>query len=311
MAGENSDLFQALNMFKEGVSQYQTSQAVNEARSQLDQINTTEKNKDLAFQKSSIVGRDLALRLTGAGASAERVQAAVGGLVPSASAVETNASQAEMQQKNLTSEEKRAFEHNQTLRDIAGLKNTAGDAKQAAKDMNEMQTKFEKMPQVKPLLTALPTLQDASNKMHENAGKFGSTAITNLVQMGIVKASVARVTEKELAAANESPSAAAKLKKQYGLQMTGEVPTNVQDFWTKIVDQQLADSKKQLRSHVASYSQSNPKVDATALQRGLNMRHNLTDPRVQAAEAYLQANPDDADASALRAKIERINNGQE
>ncbi len=303
------DLYKALDMFSHGVQQYQTSQAVNDASQKLQDMNKQQMDEKQRLIANQQVGSELALRLTGIGASPEHIAAATSGLVPSASTTATNLAQGDMAAKSQAGEITREKMKNQNALDVERLKLSGILGKTSSKDYTDMLTKFEKMPEVTPMLKSIPILQDASQKMHENAGKFGSTAITNLVQMGVVKAAVTRVTDKELKAANESPAAKASLEKELGLQLSGEYPKNVQDFWTKIVDQQLADTQKNLRGHMDSYSRSNPKVDAEALKKGLQYRHNVVNPNqshIDALKDALAADPTNARAGEVQAKIRQL-----
>lgn len=319
------ELIQSINAFKSGVSEYQVTQAANDAQKKLADVNATVKDEGERFKQTQAIGQDLALRMTAANAAPDKISAVVQGLVPSASmAAQNTATQGVegMKTKSQMDIEKLKAEtqlqtHQMTLDAALG--------KNRVKEVADAQSKFEKLPEVQPLLKAIPTLQDASDKMHENAGQYGSTAITNLVKMGVIKASVQRVTEKEIAAANETPSAWANLQKNIGIQVKGEAPKNVQDFWTKIVDSQLDNTKKQLVKHVGSYAQSNPNLDSNDLKQRLLLRHNLTEAASSAApsssSADVQAALDwlasDAGSQAspavqqqVRAKIKELRGGK-
>lgn len=312
------DLFKALGMFKEGMTQYQTAQAVNDARDSLTQLQKSEDDKSKLFQGTAQIGQDLALRLTGAGASPEKIQSAIGGMVPSASMESQN--QATMAGQKMGFEKAMEVEKLKaaSAEKIAGIHADALNGKNQGKDFSDAAKAFEKLPQVIPALKSLPTLQDASDKMHENFGQYGSTAITNLVKMGVIKASVARVTEKEIEAANESPSMWAKFQKERGLQLTGETPKNVQEFWTKVVDDQLNNTKQHLQKHIKSYSGSNPKLDASLLEKSLLSRHNLSDTSsaadIQQALEWLSsdegAKADPGMRKAIADKIKKMQQGQ-
>ncbi len=312
------ELIKGINMFKQGISEYQTTQAVSDARKQLADVNANAKNEDERFQHAQAVGTDLALRMTAANVSPEKIQAAVGGLIPSASTMGQAAAMGKQEEAKMAS---------MLPGSPAGLEKTKVEAafalekmkmdalmgRNSSKDLNEMTTKFEKMPETKPLLQAIPTLQDASDMMKKNYGLYGSTAVTNLVKMGVIKSAVQRVTEKEIAAANESPSAWANFKKNMGIELSGEAPKNVQDFWTRLVDEKLDNAKSQLKGHVKSYAGSNPKVDANVLEQTLLARHNLGAPKstesadVQAALDWLASDEGSrADAGTLQAVRNKI-----
>lgn len=281
------DLFKAMEMFKSGAQHYQQTQAVNDARQKLGDLQSQQDIADASESqmreyrvRQQQIGQDLALRLTAANAAPLSIQAATSGLVPSASEAAQNEATLQLEKTKLGSTAPSSAFQIEKMKSEAELKKAqimadAALGKNERKDTNDMMTKFEKMPEVMPYLKNMPVLEDASNKMHENAEAFGSTAITNLVKMGVIKASVSRVSQKEIDAANESASAWSQLQKQIGIQVGGEAPKTVQDFWTKVVDNQLENSKKSLKSRINQYSQSNPKVDPATLEKNLLLRHNL------------------------------------
>ncbi len=307
----NDDLYKGFEALRQGISDYQVTQAANDARELLSQATLNAKDEGERFQHAQAIGQDLALRMTAAHASPEKIQAAIGGLVPSASTMGQAQEMGKQEMAKMGSMlpgSPAGLEKSKTEAAMAieRMKMDALMGKNTAKDLNEMTTKFEKMPEAKPLLAAIPTLQSASELMHKNAGQYGSTALVNLVKMGAIKAEVGRVTEKELAAANESPSTWASFQKRMGIEIGGEAPKNVQDFWTKVVDQKLEGAKTQLKGHIKSYAGSNPKVDADVLENSLLKRHNLggateKTPAQQAMEWLASDEAAHADAGTLQA----------
>ncbi len=95
--GSNDDLFKAMEMFAGGMRQYHTQQAVNDATKQLQDMHAQQLEEKDQLIANQAIGNELALRLTGIGASPQAVSAATEGLVQSASGRATNMAQKEMQ----------------------------------------------------------------------------------------------------------------------------------------------------------------------------------------------------------------------
>jgi hypothetical protein len=78
----NSELLAALQMFQQGVQQATTGFAINQARDQVNQINTQIQDEGQKRQALQNLSQDLALRLTGAGASGAQIQSAFQAVAP-------------------------------------------------------------------------------------------------------------------------------------------------------------------------------------------------------------------------------------
>jgi hypothetical protein len=78
----NDELFKALGMFQQGVQQYATSNAVNEASKVFQQLNQSTLDEGKKRQELQQLGNDLALRLTGIGAPASHIQTAFQAINP-------------------------------------------------------------------------------------------------------------------------------------------------------------------------------------------------------------------------------------
>jgi len=125
----NSELFQALQMFQQGVQQAAATSAVNEAHKAMNQINASVTDEAQKRTQLQDLGNQLALRLTGAGASAAAVQNAFQAVAP----------------KQFNSVDQMEMEGE--LTGSALLKNTAGGMKSRAmksqKELMELQHKHK------------------------------------------------------------------------------------------------------------------------------------------------------------------------
>lgn len=81
MAG-NSELFQALQMFNQGVQQAATTSAINDATAAVGQIHSQIQNEGQQRQALDQLSKQLALRLTGVGAPAAAIQQAMQAVGP-------------------------------------------------------------------------------------------------------------------------------------------------------------------------------------------------------------------------------------
>lgn len=291
----NEDLYKGMEMFSEGLAQYHTTQAVNDATEKLKQLNSHEMDRQQKLIANEQVGQELALRLTGAGAKPEQVQAATQGLMPSASTTATVAGQAGMQQAGFGQQTKEKQMDRDLALELQQMKNDAIGVKDEKK-MREAAMKFGKefgaQEHIKPLLQAIPRLDDAMENMASTNGKSGATAMVELAKLGLIRTAAGRVNEMEIDSANESPSARAKLWKKFGLEKEGEVPKNVQDFWKKIVTSQRQRTGERLQQAMPGFAQakeiaSGGGVSADQVQKMLEAQYNTTAaPKVETGRAY-------------------------
>lgn len=320
------NLFKAMSMFKDGMQRVQTTQAVNDANDQLSQLNSQEMSKQDHFEKAAQVGQSLALRLTAAGTDPARITAATSGLIPSASLESQNtanlsvekmktATQIQMEQEKAASNERIVGVKTGSAEDIAALKNQPATNKEVKL--------FGDQPQVKPILAGIPKIDAALDSIVENKGNFGITSVVELAKLGFIKNAAGRVNEKEILAANESPSARAQLWKEMNLQSTGETPANVQDFWQKLLEQSKANAYKQLHAyaegHAASLKTMNPNIDANQISTAIHQRYGIPAPKanpnqasIDAAKAWLTIpeNAASSDAMAVKTRIQQLEQGK-
>lgn len=77
-----NDLFQALQMFQQGVQQYAITGAVNDANAQMQQLNQAQIDEGQKRQQLQQLANGVALRLTGVGASGTQIQSAFNAINP-------------------------------------------------------------------------------------------------------------------------------------------------------------------------------------------------------------------------------------
>lgn len=267
----------ALDNFSQGVSEYQTTQAVNDARQQLAQLQQSEQDKGILFQKTAQVGQDLALRLTAANASPEKIAAATGSLAPSAS----------MSEQVQSTERGQSLGYNKAL-DVEKLKAASNEniahihadallGKDTAKEnnlMNNHVTKFASIPENKTLLDSVTKLDESLGLIDQNKGQMGATMATQLAKVGLARSIGGRFNPADFAAADESPSIRAKIWKELGLQTSGEVPSNIQDFWRSTIstlkDKAQARLKAAVEGHITG---ANPAWDQGQLRNMMQNRY--------------------------------------
>lgn len=323
MADGNSDLFAAFDSLKTGIQEYQQTQAVKETRQQLDAINAQGMKEEERSAAVAQLGQGLALRLTGAHAKPEAIQAAISTLTPSASeAQQTKGTQTVEAMKTQSAER------------IEGMKAASGEriedkkvsailGKLDAKDIAEAGKKvgdFANQPQVKPILAGLPKLKDALMQLEKSKGEYGATAVMNLAQLGLIRNSAGRVNVQEILGTNPNQSTKNKLWYEMGLQTTGEAPQDTQQFYKKVIERSIENSHAELHNEAEGYSQSlntmNPKIAPSQMSSAIHQRYGIQTPKpnpnqasIDAAKAWItqqQADPKTANNPDIKAVQEQI-----
>lgn len=173
------DLFKAMQMFQQGVKDFATTRAVNDANQQMYQINTQLKDegeKRVALQQ---LGNQLALQLTGVGADAAKVAQAFNAVTPqnfgSAEQLQLEGQLSgnkfyqqqaskiigEREQKEIRAED-RKFSRDLLLAEIAARGKKAESAKMSGEQMKRLD--YTKM--------AFRALQDAASAYDEGVNTF-------------------------------------------------------------------------------------------------------------------------------------------
>lgn len=316
----NDEMMKAFQMFSDGMKQYQTTQAVNDAAEQLNVANANAKDEQDRMVHAQHIGQDLALRLTAAHASPDAIAAATSGLMPSASLQAQSQATLDLEKMKTASAEKIHTEAAKNAYAIAELnassKNAASDRK-ASESMMKFGTEFGAQKQIKPILEGLPKIDKALESIKANKGQMGVTAVVELAKLGAIRDAAGRVNEKEIEAANESPSMRAQLWKRAGLEATGETPANVQEFWIKYLSQAKQSANDHLKTSIEGFAEGkatfNDKLDPAKIKKGLKLQYGIKDPAdnpnaaaIAAANAWLAANPNHPDAKAVKQKVNQM-----
>lgn len=175
-------LLKATRAFKEGISEFQTEQAVNDAREQLNQLTYDEKNKGAFLQQQAKVANDLALRLTAAHAAPQVIAQATSGLLAPASVTQTNEAQAQMQAQ---SEKFKAVENQlnrESAEKIAGIRSTgANDMRKSAQEvrfLKDVQQQFNTA--AKKPIDALNQI-NVAKEVVSTGNPIGDKSVTNFL----------------------------------------------------------------------------------------------------------------------------------
>ncbi len=311
--GGMDDLFKSMEMFKQGAQEYQQTQAVNDARTQLNTLQQQQVQQGATDQasheyqmKQQQIGQDLALRLTAVHAGPLNIQAATSGLVPSASEVAQVQGGLKLEGLKTAGAKEVANIHGASAENVARIHAAAILGKDANKEKNalgKVADAFAKQPQVQPVLKGMSALNDSLvNFDAASAAGMGQTMATNLAKMGTLKAAVSRVTDREFQAADESPSVRASIWKKMGLESTGEVPQNIQTFWKSVIQAHKDQAEKYLADQAKGYAHGkamlNDNVDEEKLHGAIRSQIGLGAAKV----------PDDAAKSEAAAWLNDANN---
>lgn len=291
------DLFKAFDSFKQSAQEYQQTQAVNDARSQLNQLQYDESKKAEYLQKTSQIGQDLALRLTSAQASPERISAAVGGLVPSASVVAQGEGGLSLEKLKTAGSETVAKIHERAALGAAQIHADAILGKDSSKEQAKipmMPKEFANMPEIKPVITAAAKVGDAINNLQDFSGQKGITALTSLAQLGMIRNAAGRVNQQEIEGSRVNQSVRDQIWQRLGLEATGETPTNVTDFWKKVLANTQAYNQKFLQDAAEGFAKGK-EIGSNGKIKGQQVKDML-----QAQFGHVMGTParDAADVSA-------------
>jgi hypothetical protein len=300
------DLLKGLSVFQEGMKQLATTNAVTDANQKLTEVNSQALDRAQKLEMHTQIGNELAMRLGAAGADAAHIQTLTSQIAPSMGA---QFQAEESKQLQLQSEKFQSGEKSKDRANAIALEQMKLDAlsgKGGQKAMDEAMKRFEKRPDVKPLLDNFPKIDEALQRVNDTKGKMGATAAVNLAKLGLIRGAAGRVNEMEIQGADESPSVRAKLWKQMGLQSTGEVPENVQEFWQQVLQkskQHIAGSViGAISAHAKGEAAVNDHIDETRLATGLTAKFGNVVGSVQQQVAQKQQQQQMTDAQIAQAQ---------
>lgn len=176
----NDDLYKALDMFGEGLKQYQVGQAVNEASGKLAQLKAQNLKEADELKQKAEIGNLLSLRLTGVGASAEQIEGATRGLVVPGTTQATNQFQGQSQEKKQKFDaEQGALERENKLQ-IAGIRTQAQNKinDKTVKFLKDQNAQFQKI--AGPAIDSLNNINLAKESL-SSGNPIADTAVVNFL----------------------------------------------------------------------------------------------------------------------------------
>lgn len=141
------DFLKGLAVFKEGMSQYAQSRAINDANEAVQKLHATEKDKAAIFEQQSQIGKDLGMRLHAAGADSASTAQLVSQFSPSAGAVfqaDQNKDLQESSQKFQSQENDKKIASAEKIAGMQAIRasNKMTDARR--KELGQFATKYQK-----------------------------------------------------------------------------------------------------------------------------------------------------------------------
>lgn len=277
------DLIKGLAVFNSGLKDLAISHATNDANEQLNQLNTQALSREDQIKAQSAIGNSLALRLQGVGADGADIAATAHRLSPSAGEMyqaQTAQDQQESSQKFGHTEGRLKAQDAINIEEMKLRALQGKEGKAQLKMLDGFGKEMDKMPGFKDMATNAPKLQDALEKIKENKGGFGITSMINMAQLGMIRGVAGRVNEKEIEGANESQSKRAQLWKKMGLEATGEVPMNIQDFWQKVIQRSKDNLDLHMKDQIRGFAKSKElisdgDIESDKVEKSLLMRYNL------------------------------------
>lgn len=143
--GSASGMLDSWKFFKEGLQQYNTQKAVNDAVKQVQDLNQQQLDEKDRLAANQMIGNELAMRMTAAGAQPGQVQQATSGLLQSANVMSQNVATAERQddQNTFTAGENQL--NRESNERIAGMRNAGKNSTAIGSFIKGAQGDFDKL----------------------------------------------------------------------------------------------------------------------------------------------------------------------
>lgn len=316
MSDSLNNFFKAAQMFKEGVSQYQTTQAVNDATEQVHAINQQqidEKARSIALEKSA---QELALRMTAAGSEPGRIQSAVEGLMPSAGAKMQVGAQKEMQTQSLKSKASEGQLNRESAERIASIKaaSTGAAAKLPEKEVKFLknnQDAFDKI--AKKSLESLNQIRLAEESVNKG-NPIGDKAIVNF--MARASGEVGALTEADKAPFGGSQALDQRFAQFAENQKSGKLTESNRTFVKELINtyknvhqSNVMNARDQISSRAEDVAKAGGyKLSKDDIANALYKVNPKADPNaaaITAAQAWLSdpANANNPKADQVKQKI--------
>lgn len=138
-------LLESFKFFKEGLTQYATQQAVNDAASQVQDLNMQALDEKSRLVANQQIGNQLALRMTSAGAAPQQIAQATDGLVQNANVMGQNTATMERQGNQQEWQTGENQLNRESAERIAGMRASNKNAPQMGKFIKDAQGDFDKL----------------------------------------------------------------------------------------------------------------------------------------------------------------------
>lgn len=311
------DMLKGMAVFKDGLTQFATSKAVNDANEQLSQLNGQEMDRGEMLKAQSQIGNDLMMRLQSAGADPGRIAQLTGQIAPSAGAqyqAEENKNLQESSQTFQAKEKDKDRAHDIRLQ---GMKNSileGGANSKLSKFTIGEANKFYKREQKS--IEAIDGLSKFS-KMINTPGaarigiELGKTAL-------LKDAGEDRITNEDIERADNDPSIREKIARRLKLEVTGDELKDKAAFYSKLMERLEQDALERLDKKIGGEAKAKSglmeEIDEDkyggALRKMVPALERMKKPGagnpLADAEAWLQKNPSHPMAGAMRVKLEKM-----
>lgn len=275
------DVIKSFALFNQGVQQYKISQATNEANDKLQALQANEDmKKDIngRLQAQTNIANELALKMSGAGASAADVQAATGRIGVSAGEQLTmGVVPATQLQSEKTARENLLLQFQQQkdlLEKKMELLTGVSKKKELAKVMGGIQKEFGSQADVTEITKSLPKLETLQTVI-DQGGNIGP----EIAKISVIRdASGNRVNRQELEAAKNDPSWRKNLARRFNLELTGDALASDKLFWSNLGKAMLETNKAYLSKRINGWAKGKAKAtgaDENTISEALHNSYNL------------------------------------
>lgn len=258
------DFLKSVQVLKEGMVQYQTGQAVQDASKQLADLNRALLDDQQKLEAQSQIQNELAMRLGASGADASKIQSLTQNIAPSASAQFQAKENQELQtssQDFQKGQQGREFKHQERLQkmklDAAGL---GGDQK-LSKFVVGQADKFYKREQKNiEAIDTLASMKDlvAKGDTARIGIELGKTALLKSVGED-------RITNEDIERGDNDPSFREKIARRLNLEIGAGELKDKQKFYGKLMEKLQSDAVKRLDAKVSgeatALSELYPEID--------------------------------------------------
>lgn len=326
------DLIKGLAVFQEGMKQYATTNAINDANQQLADLNTQQLDKAKQLEAHNQIGQNLALRLGAAGTDAAHIQAVTSAIAPSQGAQYEADVNTALQKSSQTfqSQENSKERANKVLLEKMKLDAMTGKAGQKAYE--NAGKDFEKRKDVSNIIQHYSDLSSSLDELKQGQGKPESVMFATLAKIGMLKnANGGRPSQQEFAAMGDSPAWYDRVRREVGIQTTNALPEDKQKFWEGVLqraqDRMKTNFSQIIDSHAKGVSEMNDNIDETKFNTALRAKYGnilgttsqqvsdkqaqqaAQSAQIQAAQQWLlspEAKQNPSKAQAVQAALARL-----